>query len=244
MKSITAKIIGKVLKGCDNLGIFISSFRLLHEHRFRQGDFPNERPLEYSFALSCLNKFKMKKILDVGTGANAFSATLKHCGFDMTASDLMGNYWKSYQNRHIYVVKDDITKSQFQAKSFDAVICISVLEHIPDFKSAVANMAKIIRQEGILILTFPYSHDTFCDNVYKLDTADPVSKKFKFIARSYSESQIEEWCKEFNLVEIERKLIKGWDGKFWRNGNRLDFPVEVFTKEDANCICLAFKKMN
>jgi ubiquinone/menaquinone biosynthesis C-methylase UbiE len=49
----------------------------------------------------------------------------------------------------------DLTHIPIKAGSFDVVICVSVLEHIKDLKTAFEEMSRVIRQEGILILGFP-----------------------------------------------------------------------------------------
>ena len=35
----------------------------------------------------------------------------------------------------------------------DIIYCISVLEHIPDFENTISEMARILKQDGYLILT-------------------------------------------------------------------------------------------
>ena len=227
----------------DRLGVFFSSFYLKYQatNQLASG-YLNERSIEYSFVLENLSKNGTSSVLDVGSGTNSFAATLSHCGYNVTASDLMGSYWRSFQNRHINVLQNDITNSNCESKSFDAVTCISTLEHIPDYQSAVREMSRIVKDGGLLIVTFPYSCDEFCENVYALDTADDVSKAFRYIARSFCDEQIGGWCREFGLEITDKKHIQGWEGKYWRSGARIRFPLEVENKSKANSICIALKK--
>ncbi len=51
--------------------------------------------------------------------------------------------------------RDDITKSSFESESFDLVLCSEVIEHIPDSKTALAEMYRLLRPGGLLILTTP-----------------------------------------------------------------------------------------
>ena len=231
-----------LLKIIDRIGVFLSGFYLKNSTKINQ-DYLNERVIEYSFVLNRLLAANVRKIADIGTGTNSFSSTLQHCGFDVTASDLMGGYWKSYQNRHIHVCQDDITSTSLPRASFDAVTCISTLEHIPEYNAALEGMTSLLKDNGSLIISFPYSHDTFCENVYQLDSADELAKNFRYIARSYSDSEIDSWCKNYNLVIVDTLYIKGWEGKFWRSGKRINSPLVTINKEEANCICLHFKKI-
>ena len=230
----------------DLIGIFLSSFYLKYKasHSKRVSPFLNERPIEYIFTLNTLLQFSCLDVLDVGTGRNAFTATLEHCRFNVTSSDLKGKYWSFYSNRHVYVHKNDITISGFGSSSYDAVTCISTLEHIPDFNAAVSEMVRLLKPSGILILSFPFSA-TFCENVYSLPESDVVSKSFPYIAASFSNNEINHWISSFGLVELNRTYFRGWTGNFWRSGKRINFPCEVSSDnaETANGLCVAFKKV-
>ena len=121
-------------------------------------------------------------------------------------------------------------------------MCISTLEHISDFKNAVFGMVKKMKENGILVMTFPYTHDDYCENVYKLDDADRISKSFNFIGQSFSKEEIDDFCKDFNLNLVETQYIKGWSSKYWRTGQRYNFPRKVQTPMEANAGCFLFKK--
>jgi 2-polyprenyl-3-methyl-5-hydroxy-6-metoxy-1,4-benzoquinol methylase len=230
-----------MLKAIDKIGITLSGYSLKQlSQNTTKNTYRNERPIEYGFALKHLSESDALEVLDVGTGTNSFSSTLKHCGFNVTSSDLMGGYWRTYQNRHTYVVQDDITNTKLRPKSFDAVMCLSVLEHIPNFQEAVRGISKLVKPGGFIILTFPYTHDKFCENVYALEESDPLSKTFRYICHSFSENEIAQWCADHDLEVVDRKYIQGWTGKFWRTGERIAFPKVINTKEEANCACFKF----
>lgn len=227
----------------DKIGLFLTQRHLSYIHAHKNiSSYLYERPIEYAFTLDVLHSNQVISVLDVGTGTNSFSSTLEHCGFNVTSSDMMGSYWKSFQNRHIYVCKDDITKSNFETESFDAVVCISTLEHIVDYNTAVEQMVRIVKKDGILILTMPYSCNTFCENVYELEEADAISKGFRYIARSFCDAQIEKWCNESGLYVVNKKYARGWEGKCWRSGKRIKFPYVVEDRVRANHICLSLRK--
>lgn len=228
----------------QQIGLFFLGKYLKYKYYNKKtSSFLNERAIEYEFVLENLLKHNCLTVLDVGTGSNSFSSVLEHCGYNVTATDLKhGNYWSTFTNSHIHVVTDDITNSKLVYK-YDAVLCISVLEHIPNYINAVNGMAKKLKDNGILIMTFPYSYDNYCKNVYELPEADDIAKKFKFIGQSFSENEIKIFCKNFELELIDTKYAKGWSGKLWRTGDRYKFPIIVEHPRDANIGCFLFKKL-
>ncbi|SDJ34514.1 Methyltransferase domain-containing protein [Frankineae bacterium MT45] len=48
----------------------------------------------------------------------------------------------------------------FQASSFDTILCTSVLEHVDNAEKAVAEMVRVLRPGGQLIITVPFLYPT------------------------------------------------------------------------------------
>ena len=116
----------------------------------------NERPIEYRFALECLARVRPRTVLDVGTGTTSWPHLLRNCGFVVTAIDNVRDYWdRQMVNRHWTVLDVDITKVKEFHGPFDAVTCISVVEHIVDHENAVRNMLRVLAPGGLLIITTP-----------------------------------------------------------------------------------------
>lgn len=69
------------------------------------------------------------------------------------------NYWRSdirvWPQTQLDVVCD-CTRSPFPDHSLDAVICSEVLEHVPDSRSALDELIRIIKPRGLLALTVPF----------------------------------------------------------------------------------------
>ncbi|MEO7310321.1 MAG: class I SAM-dependent methyltransferase [Chitinophagaceae bacterium] len=53
------------------------------------------------------------------------------------------------------VVYDDMTKTNLAPGSFDGVITIEVIEHVPEDEKFVANISKVLKSGGFLILSTP-----------------------------------------------------------------------------------------
>jgi SAM-dependent methyltransferase len=64
------------------------------------------------------------------------------------------------------VQHEDISNLSFDSHKFDALICMEILEHVPNYQTSLSEMARILKPDGRAILTFPwlgsltYSHLT------------------------------------------------------------------------------------
>ena len=96
MKRFFYKILEKIGLYCNN-----KCLKYIYFNK-KKSNYLYERVIEFAFTLEKLSENKILNVLDVGTGTNSFSSTLEHCGFNVTASDLMGSYWSFFQNRHIF----------------------------------------------------------------------------------------------------------------------------------------------
>ena len=178
----------------------------------------------------------------MGTGRGSFPALLFECGYKVTAIDKKTSYWDRFFNHHFYVQDDDICRSKFPSASFDAITCISTLEHIPAYDAAVREISRLLKEGGVAIMTFPFTYDTYCANVYDLPESDSLSTTFNYIGQSFSEEIVQAWIEHTALVELERRYFRGWEGKFWRCGRRIEKPHFVEEKDDSNGLCVCFQK--
>lgn len=88
------------------------------------------------------------KILEIGPGRGAFLKKAKQEGFHTTAielnSKLLGNLSKFCDT----VYSDDLTKLNIEENTFDVIYFRDVIEHIPDPKSFLHNIYKILKKGG------------------------------------------------------------------------------------------------
>jgi len=56
-----------------------------------------------------------------------------------------------------WVRREDVTALRFGDASFDAVASLDVLEHVPDYRRAVGEFARVLRPGGLLLLCVPYA---------------------------------------------------------------------------------------
>ncbi|MEO0786120.1 MAG: class I SAM-dependent methyltransferase, partial [Pseudomonadota bacterium] len=51
----------------------------------------------------------------------------------------------------------DATRLEFADDAFDAVICSEVLEHLPDYDAALAEIRRVLKPDGRLCITVPHA---------------------------------------------------------------------------------------
>jgi SAM-dependent methyltransferase len=58
----------------------------------------------------------------------------------------------------VSVRNEDVTRLTFADRSFDAVLCFDVLEHVPDYRRALKEFYRVLDSGGQLVISVPFSH--------------------------------------------------------------------------------------
>lgn len=97
------------------------------------------------------------KILDVGCGyGRKIGLWAKHQDYDYLGVDISDNAVREAQSHGLNVQTiDDATSLPFADDSFDAVTCSEVLEHLFQPEIATAEMFRVLKPGGVLIVTVP-----------------------------------------------------------------------------------------
>lgn len=100
------------------------------------------------------DKNKKIRALDIPAGAGALTKFLKEeMKFDVSACEIDTKKW-SYSN--IPVLYSDLgRKIPFNDENFDLVICLEGIKHVTDISTAISELKRVLKKDGILILTFP-----------------------------------------------------------------------------------------
>ena len=95
------------------------------------------------------------RVLDVGAGEapwrDLLPVDVEYIGVD---ADLSGEFGMRRQSSITYY---DGKRLPYDDGSFDYVLCTEVLEHVSDPVAFLADLKRVLRQEGTLILTVPWS---------------------------------------------------------------------------------------
>ena len=105
---------------------------------------------------------KGSKILDAGAGELRFKPYCSHLNYvaqDFAqydgGGDSAGLQTGTWDNSKLDIVSD-ITRIPVDDQSFDAILCSEVFEHIPNALEAVREFSRILKPNGILLITAPF----------------------------------------------------------------------------------------
>ncbi|WP_154224230.1 class I SAM-dependent methyltransferase [Marinicella rhabdoformis] len=88
-----------------------------------------------------------------------FYKYLKKKRYQVTGSEYVGadtKPGKKVRKRFKYIQHEDLTQLSFKGKSMDLVLSFDCLEHIPDYKSAMKEMFRVLKPGGKLLMSFPF----------------------------------------------------------------------------------------
>jgi len=126
------------------------------------------RLIEYHFAFKYIQKSKKELILDVGSGISCFPSLLARLGFHVVISDIDKQSVKLQKkcvkeslpldclDRLSYVIADACAMP-YRPMSFSSITCISTIEHIKNDFKAIKEIYRVLKRNGVCILSFPYS---------------------------------------------------------------------------------------
>ena len=106
-----------------------------------------------------------KLVLEVGPGSGIYLHVLAGLFEHVTAIDIEEAYLSNSRNiqdihTNINLLIDDIRRSKLDTDSFDLILCTEVLEHIEDSPAALAEMYRLLKPGGTLIISTPQRFST------------------------------------------------------------------------------------
>lgn len=150
---------------------------LTHEISFRSAEYRWPRdPLhtwsrlwEYPYVIHHLSRIRqtaqcdeLLKVADVGSGVTFFPFSVARLGYDVTCVDIdpvcardiaAATKVVAHAPGKVNVRLMDGKKIPLADESQDAVYCISVLEHIPQFEDTIDEIARTLKRRGTFVLT-------------------------------------------------------------------------------------------
>jgi ubiquinone/menaquinone biosynthesis C-methylase UbiE len=123
----------------------------------------NNKTTRETWLESTLKKIDSEsRILDAGAGELQYKKFCSHLNY---VSQDFGKYDGDGNNKGLQVgnwdnskldIVSDITAIPEPDKSFDAIMCIEVFEHLPNPIAAIKEFSRLIKDEGFLIITAPF----------------------------------------------------------------------------------------
>ncbi|MDQ4147595.1 MAG: class I SAM-dependent methyltransferase [Pseudomonadota bacterium] len=125
---------------------------------------------EYPWALERAQLARGSHILDAGCGASIFPIYLATQGYQVTALDL--NLSLNLARLHdvsVNYVRGKLTALPLADNAFDAVFCISVIEHLgrDGIPAALNELRRVVRFGGKVLLTTDYYEDAEAELWYE-----------------------------------------------------------------------------
>ncbi|HEY9696908.1 MAG TPA: tetratricopeptide repeat protein [Trichocoleus sp.] len=78
---------------------------------------------------------------------------------NLIGSEYLGNGLPSGFVREDGIRNESITQLSFAGNELDAVVSLEVFEHVPDYKKALAEAYRALKDSGVLLFSAPFRHD-------------------------------------------------------------------------------------
>jgi SAM-dependent methyltransferase len=125
---------------------------------------------EYPWALECAALQAKSRILDAGCGSSIFPIFMATEGYRVAACDLsLPANLDRLHGVNVDYVQGNLTALPFADGSFDAVFCISVIEHLSEHAMhwGLAELRRVLRRGCKLLLTTDFYEDSSAEVWYE-----------------------------------------------------------------------------
>ena len=119
-------------------------------------DFPADvdaNDFRVQVVLDLLGDVTGKSMLDAGCGKGRFSDVFAGRGAEVTSVDLSGKLLlEARPVRRKALLQASTTSLPFPAETFDCVISVEVIEHVPNLEHAITEMVRVLKTDGQIII--------------------------------------------------------------------------------------------
>jgi len=154
--------------------------------------------------LSLFDAEQGETILDAGCGFGLYSLALAGKGMIVTGVDndekqvSMAKEWAmklSISNARFEV--QDICRLPYEDESFDKILCVDVIEHVPNDKQAISELVRVLKADGTIALTTP---TPICSQTWFFHRDKPEAAGH--VREGYTPEQL------FKILETNGLLVK------------------------------------
>jgi ArsR family transcriptional regulator len=166
-------------------------------------------------------------LADIGCGTGSLSVELGRFARKVISVDLSREMLrrgraiaKERELHNVEFREGDALNLPLSSRSVDAAFCVMVLHFLPEPQRAIAELCRIVRQAGAVILVDLVKHNQ-----------DWMRDQMAHRWLGFEKGQIAGWFRDAGVSQMDYELTGAFAGeKMARNGNR---PVEIFVARAA-----------
>ena len=103
-------------------------------------------------------------LLDVGCAEGLYMRSVADSvrlaiGTDLSYPKLVRGSARSSSEEHLRFALADAEQMPYATSGFDVVLCVETLEHVPDYRSALAELFRVLKSTGTLVISVPTEKD-------------------------------------------------------------------------------------
>lgn len=158
--------------------------------------------------ISSMSDLRGDHLLDVGCGDGSFTIPLSANYRKVTGIDVQQQFLNVFQHTvqssdKFEIVNMSAESMKFESNSFDTIITIETIEHIPDLEKAAAEFFRVLKPGGELIITcpnrlFPFENHGMRIGKKEFHTRIPLLPYFPFLHNRLSLARV------FTVRELDR----------------------------------------
>jgi len=167
---------------------------------FKVGDFIRSR--------SVLKKIEVKsgeKVFDAGCGVGLYSLRIAYKGAYAVGGDLSPLFKYSLLfgdaklTKRVDFIMMDLNYTPIKSESFEKILCVDVLEHIPNDRKVIAEFSRILKKNGEILIHVPnLKRYTRLKNSAKIKQMS-LEKLYGHFRYGYTLDQLSTLLKENNI---------------------------------------------
>jgi ubiquinone/menaquinone biosynthesis C-methylase UbiE len=152
-------------------------------------------------------------ILDCGCGTGAGTLRLLAHGLRVVSLDASQAMLDRLRAKALALgltprcVAGDVERPPFPPESFDGVLCLGVLHHVPDAAAALDGMLRVLKPGGRVLIAEPYRHKPWLSWPYHAAVA--AAKGLRGLLRSPGPTTLERPLGRAQLARMEERLRAG-----------------------------------
>jgi len=190
----------------------------------------------YSFSLPLV---RGKRVLDIacgfGYGSHMMAAhgAVEVVGMDIS-EEAIDYAQRFYKHDNIKYTIKDLLDLDADHGLFDVITCFETLEHISDVELAIYRLSRVLKEDGVLVVSVPNDLGKKVENKYHLhkfteeELIDDLTKIFRFVDTYYQSYILASliWKKGYSSLQEEKNLILVSDMRCYMNGTLDELELE------------------